>query len=348
MTGWLPAHRKAILIICLALAVPAIVAAGVLATLRLIEPEPSMTSSPGGNVSVGISLSKSPALDEPVEVSVTVKARVPINGPVEAWLELPSTAAYINGQMWWKGELKEGRTHTFHATVAFVAGGAASLCGVARVASPDAVGGADIVADCEERVIPQRGENASYSQASYLMDGSSLLNQSGMPRMFVIRSRAGLEGLRRQGLVPSEMWGMWHGAVFPPRWSLFDNPSLEQWVVVALYDRERPTTGYHLAVRQVSEDYLPVSTSDGGFAYRPKAIILDVVATAPEPGWPVERRPVSPYLVMPAFPVRYFNDVSTIELVMRINDAEAGRYPLTKEASSTLTELSLPGEALLP
>jgi hypothetical protein len=141
---------------------------------------------------------------------------------------------------------------------------------------------------------------------------------------------------------------MWHGAVFPPRWSLFDNPSLEQWVVVALYDRERPTTGYHLAVRQVSEDYLPVSTSDGGFAYRPKAIILDVVATAPEPGWPVERRPVSPYLVMPAFPVRYFNDVSTIELVMRINDAEAGRYPLTKEASSTLTELSLPGEALLP
>ena len=315
------------------------------------------------NVDVRVELERAPALYEPVNVKVTVWTRREVYGPVEAWLELPPSAVFINGQMHWQGELAEGQTHTFETTIAFVVEGSSSVSAIARFASTPAKSpGADTVGHSEGLFVTEEGgaprptgpalassalgssaQNYNPSYTPY--DGSVLLNKSASPRVMVVHNRSGLAELRRQGLVPADLWGGWQGKSHTARAGVLDGEWDNVGVLVFLYDRQRPTTGYHFAFLRPEYElrlgYEPIKPVPVGTPRPtgPRPVFLNILSTAPKPDWAVEQREVSPYQVRL---ISYPFEGRANELVVQVNGEEVGRYTVDRAATSpSFKELTL-------
>jgi hypothetical protein len=309
--------------------------------------------------SVRLELEKAPALNEPVKVTVTVTANKPINGEIEAFLDLPSPAVFINGQTWWRGALAQGQTHKFFATIAFVAEGQSSLAAIARFPYPGTIYGIDSASWGEWLLVTKIGgqlrprwtsDVPSYSSPDDgLVDGSTLVNTGDTPRLLVVGEREGLEELRRASLVPAELRGKWVGRFVGDRVSVFDDPHFANGAKVVLYDRKRPTTGYHMAVLRMWTGKAGVDMAGGVQVPGRPVVTLDIIATAPQPGWPVEHRDVSPYEVL-SVSYSLFGQDGTLDLVVRVNGQIVSRYTLTRgEGTPLLRELQLPSlEGVLP
>lgn len=327
------------------------------------------------DVDVSLELDSTPALYEPVKVTVTVKAKAPDLSPVEVWLELPSSAVFINGQMRWKGDLLEGQTHQFNATIAFVRENSASLTAIARFPLPstvdyietEGVGTRVWVTETGDTPRPpdppdaaRVGQSSSFTSFDYPMDGSALLNLADKPRLFVLHDKSGFSGLDAEGLVPAEPWGRRRGRVFDAP-GVLDSDFGENGVMVALSDRQRPTTGYHFAILRAWGGSAAKQTLGEPTAFRKgeepppgiESVILDIVSTAPRDDWPVEERPVSPYVVsfLSFPPAADSTRAEEIQLVFRVNGEiiDSQTVSLTGNGQS-LTELTIPSfeEASIP
>lgn len=331
---------------------------------------PGASTQAATDVEVFLELAKAPALYEPVEVTVTVTAKKPDRSPVEVWLELPTTAAFINGQMSWRGELPEGKTHQFSATIAFVAEGVSHLSAHARFNHPQSIYGIDEVGYGEWLRVTEGGgelrptkgaDEPGYMPPRQPLDGSTLVNLADKPRLLVIQRDSGLDELKGEGLVPADPWGQWHGNIYYPT-GILDRDFEDNGVMVALFDRRRPTTGYHFAVLRVRMGADPKEPSGQPLvAVRigeepPPGItpvILDIIATAPRADWPVENRPVSPYEVFYlSFPLTAESTrADVMELFVRVNGEIIGSETVTRDGNSqSLTELELSAfnEAQIP
>ena len=111
------------------------------------------TSPGGGYVDVRVEFERAPDLYEPVEVTVSVTPKRPINGPIEAWLSLTPKAIFINGEMSWIGEFEVGQTHKFSATIAYVSPAASILTATARYPKPDVFSSVELAVGHTRRVL---------------------------------------------------------------------------------------------------------------------------------------------------------------------------------------------------
>jgi hypothetical protein len=272
-----------------------------------------------------------------------------VPGAIEAWLELPPSVAFINGQMHWKGNLLEGQTSQFNTTIAFVTEGISSLSAFARFPKPTAVYGMMIQDDATwlrvtesggELEAAKRADEPSYPAISHLpLDGSALLNTENSPQVFIVYDKSGLDELQKLNLTPDEPWGPWHGKVYGFT-GVSDLEFENKGVLIALYDRQRPTTGYHFAVlRQqggtIAKQMLGEETSESW------PVILDIVATAPKAGWPVESRPSSPY-ELHLVPYRDYSPDGSMDVVLRVNGEVINRFTVVPgQSSSHLVKLTL-------
>ncbi|GEM_PF-5765057 len=310
-----------------------------------------------------------PGLYEPKEVDVSVRACEPIAGELEAWLELPPTAAFIKGQTGWRGHLEQGETYHFKATVAFIATGISGLR--AWVRYPWGAGRMRTNGDGAQTWVrvtqgehspppgstprpvplflvspePRNPSDLSWiaevstftPPVNFFLDGSSLLNREPRPRAFLIYDREGLNELVRAGLVPDDLWGRWLLEAGHLN-AVLKGDQFRGGAILALYDRNRPTTGYAFAVLRDKSAWLGSNT-----------LVLDIVSTSPFAPWPVEQREVSPYELR-LIPYGLNGPETELKwLVLRANGEVLGHYALNPGHAS-LEELPLPPfqEAALP
>lgn len=304
-------------------------------------------ASPGGGagaqgvtepdpLQVRIEFSKAVALYDPVEVKVTLKGSekfLPVKGDVTAAIELPPSAAYINGQLRWEGQIAPGESKQFTATIAFVAEGHSSVRGRGFISYVDPATNETRQAGDSRYASMQAtlsggqlnppgvsGGAASYNpQEMSVLDGSSLASQRTEPLVFVSNSTGASDFIRGQGI----------GGIR----GVFGDTLL----TVAVFDKMRPTTGYHLAIlypkfggeAQSLPQYTEITEADT------TPVIIEIVATAPRPDWPVERRPVSPFhvLVVPWWDEQR----SPLTLIFRIN----GEIVATKRAPVSSNEVGI-------
>lgn len=355
-------HRKALAAIVAAAAVTASVLVACGKDGSILSGVPGAGTQAATDVEVFLELAKAPALYEPVEVTVTVTAKKPDRSPVEVWLELPPTAAFINGQMWWRGDLPEGQSHQFKATVAFVVEEGAALAANAVFSKPEALLGTDSVRHRTSVWVTEGGGEAkppgpsaptatrgarSYGPARHPLDGSTLLNATDKPRLFVVQRNSGLDELQKLGLVPDDPSGRWRGKVFDFT-GILDTDFEEIGVIIALYDRQRPTTGYHIAVMGEAGGFRARQMLGQQTVFRvgeqpptgPEPVILDILATAPRPDWPVETRAVSPYQLRL---ISYRSSQGATQIFLRVNGGDVGSVIVDPTGvTPALTEVSLP------
>jgi hypothetical protein len=123
-------------------------------------------------------------------------------------------------------------------------------------------------------------------------------------------------------------------------------------VIIALYDRKRPTTGYHFAIQRRwggFDVYCMLGQKCVFYGNekppeRPPPILLDVVSTAPRPDWPVESRAVSAY-DMRYIPYGDFYPDGTLDVVVRVNGEVVGSYTLA-QGLGALPPMELPLPAI--
>ena len=279
-------------------------------------------------------------------MTVTIKADEALEGPVKAWLKLPPTAAFINGQTQWEGTIENGDTAEFKATVAFVAEGFSNVGAWATV--PDTGKVNDIYVNGNSmslRVDREGGElNAvyindapSYAPPEFTPSGGDVLvNAQDSPRAFVIRGNEAMSQIQQLALVPANPSGTWIGKTYLTT-GILDRTLDDDNLLFALYDQQRPTTGYHLAVLHIWSGYA-ANQLLGEFPREHPAVILDVIATSPRPDWPVENRPVSPY-TLNFIPEPF---VGVIDVFLWINGEEVGRYTFDKAAPAFVDFNELP------
>lgn len=324
-------------------------------------------------VEVFVRLDKAPALNEPVGVTVSVRASDRYSGPVEAWLQLPPSAAFINGDMFWIGELASSESYDFRATVAFVLEGRSTVSALARFDAPaEKIWDTDVsgfgtwleVTEAGGVLTPpgSPGPDNTLSYSPYTgfpIDGSLLLNTSDSPIVFLVTAKEGFDQLRNQRLVPAEIPPTWKGYPQDQVGVLERDYEDGSGMILAVYDRLRPTTGYHLAVirqtsgyaaRQMLGEQAVVGASEE-FPERPPLVILDIISIAPKSDWPVERRPTSPYHLFPV-PNWGFGTTNETDLVLRVNGEIMSREIVVMGSSSSqeVTRLDAPklNEVILP
>jgi hypothetical protein len=323
---------------------------------------------PATKLEVAVALERAPALFQPVGVTVTVRGarHLPGIGDVEAWMTFPPTVAFINGTTRWRGKLGPLETRTFAATVAFVAEGTSSISAEAFYKYTDPAtqrgeigagsGSQGLWVDATGGQLNAVSREPSYVPIpNYPRDGSVLLNATQRPRVLLITDPSGWYEVAKLGLPPADPWGPW-------RYSVGSHPSpVGTGMGLVLIDQQRPTTGYHLAIlRPWSDNSARQIIIDGGVgdpervtidprklaAYQgPSPVLLDLIATAPRPDWPVETRPVSPYQVtlvpIPDEDPRDSRPDQIVEFVVRVNGQVVGRQTVVRGPQSALVELPL-------
>ncbi|MCH7786240.1 MAG: hypothetical protein IIC22_01910 [Chloroflexi bacterium] len=335
---------------------------------------------------VRVEFERAPDLYEPVEVTVSVTPRRPINGPIEAWLSLTPKAVFINGEMSWTGELEVGQTHKFSATIAYVSPASSVLTATARYPKPDVFSGVELAVGHTRRVLVNEegggfenigvsrgvpdatvprgsseslnGERVSYNTASSFTveDGRYLLNQTDSPRMIMVQSPAGLEKLRLQGLLPPDSDSRLRGPLAPgspyPVGVLdWTDEQFSNGVLMFLYDRIRPTTGYRLSV---------IKSWSGTEARRvlgekaawygdekpppgPGPRVMEFETSLPGADWPVENRPVSSFMMW-YLPNSNFGSDGTLDFSVISNGEILSRFDIVRDPASRdmIVELPLP------
>ncbi|MCH7745996.1 MAG: hypothetical protein IIC84_07990 [Chloroflexi bacterium] len=338
---------------------------------------------------VRVEFERAPDLYEPVEVTVSITPRRPINGPIEAWLSLTSKAVFINGEMSWTGELEVGQTHKFSATIAYVSPAASILTATARYPRSDKVTGVDFAAGNTRTVLVNEeggefevfgvargeplapapigssesisGERVSTGTASSatIQDGRYLLNKAGVPRMIMVQSPAGLEKMRAQGLLPPDSDSRLRGESEPGSvgglggrldWT---EEQFADRVLIFLYDRKRPTTGYHLSVINTWAGYgarlllgeKTVFAIDDPNKPPPGTgrTLMELETTSPRADWPVETRPVSSF-VMWFINKTEFGPDGKLDFSLISNGEVLSRFDIVRDSASRdmIVELPLP------
>ena len=344
------------------------------------------TSPGGGFVDVRVEFERAPDLYEPVEVTVSVTPKRPINGPIEAWLSLTPKAVFINGEMSWAGELEVGQTHRFRATIAYVSPASSVLTATARYPESDNVNGMDFAEGNTRRVLVNKeggefevigvargaptavaaqglGDPLSrervlrYTATSFTVeDGRYLLNQAATPRMIMVQSPAGLEKLRQQGLLPidsdSRLRGpLAPGSPYPVGVLDWTDEQFSDGILIFVYDRIRPTTGYRLSV---------IKSWSGTEARRvlgekaawyggeqpppgPGPRVMEFETSLPGVDWPVENRPVSSFMMW-YLPNSNFGSDGTLDFSVISNGEILSRFDIVRDPASRdmIVDLPLP------
>jgi hypothetical protein len=280
-------------------------------------------------VDVEIEMKEEAKPNEPVDVVVSVTPCRPPDGPTEAWLMLPPSATFLDGDLEWKGMLKEEETARFEATIAFIKDGDSTVEAGAAYPYLDLMDGTARGGGSARIAVHSPGQIVFSHQPSHrhLLRGDMLLNQETRPRAFLIYDESGLTALREMGLIPEEPSGGWtlsHNSVMT---TLF-----EQGPLLALYDRIRPTTGYALSILNVEPH------ADTG------KYVLDIIATSPSPRWRVEQRETSPVEIrqLPRLVYGQWGDRLLERIVFRVNRQDVAEYEVEWANRPSLQELTLP------
>jgi hypothetical protein len=160
-----------------------------------------------------------------------------------------------------------------------------------------------------------------------------------------------------QGLLPSEPWGRWHGLFGYQDKGILESEFKGTHIYLVFFDRQRPTTGYHLAItRRTSGTGALLELGERTDWNSPEEVpesypvLLDILATAPRDNWNIEHRAVSPYQV---FAIGYgsFDSNGVLDLAIRVNGELVFRRDISRdELTDAVVELPLPEirEAALP
>ena len=158
------------------------------------------------------------------------------------------------------------------------------------------------------------GHSWYYNTASSFTveDGRYLLNQTDSPRMIMVQSLAGLEKLRVQGLLPPDSDSRMRGPRGPDASSPvgvldWTDEQFADGVLIFLYDRKRPTTGYRLSVKNAWGGYEALLLLGEKAAWYsddpdrpppgPGPMVMEFETSLPRVDWPVENQPVSSFMM---------------------------------------------------
>ncbi len=217
------------------------------------------------------------------------------SGDMEAFINLPQSAVYLDGDQLYRGPVKAGEGKVLKMKAVFLEPGRWAISAEGRVFMGDNFRGPFVfgsflmaleVTASEARVFPLQvapfRANLSGTSTGYEGPRSDfeLLNKTDQQLFLVINDRDGINDLRSRGLAPARLWGKW-GPNFPfdgysPLYADFNNRFL-----VGVYDRQRTTTGYRAFIE--------------GLVIGPAALNVHVRFAQPAAGLPVVQKPVSPY-----------------------------------------------------
>jgi len=294
-----------------------------------------------GELEVGVKFDKRPNVNEPVEVTVSVKA-------VEStwWhaavveIALPPGAVYIRGLTSSRFEaLEEGNVHEFTAPVVFPKEGMWRVDAYAgQVWRPEGYpvptfqgSGSVLTAGSDEAKVP--------TYRPYLSPGSemNLVNEKETPRLIVIQSLADFGEMERAGMlrnVSLANWDMRRHKLFSRAGTFLTDEIRNERIYLMLVDAKRPTTGYRYS--------LDTWTLDGGELGN---LALNISTGEPRPEWQVQDRAVSAYQMVPLL-IRDFDLDGVLHIGVNINGKEAGSVALAHDGLQGITLASsraLPG-----
>jgi hypothetical protein len=333
----------------------------------LVPCTPLGTAEP---ITIRAAFERAVATFEPVKLSVSVTghaSRLEAPAQVFASVALPPSMVFINGVLRWDGTVAPGETRAFESTVAIVLEGDSNVFLTASYSYKDSLGNQRsggvgdstriraTAAGGELNPAPKPQVIRAYSPTDGAHEDDVLLNRGQQPRLIVFprrdRGRA-YSVLESLGLAPP-----WE----PPIQTSGEPPQVKEAVptratptarevstygrvvaqffrdddasVVALYDRRRPTTGFHIALVSVNSGAHALDIVGRALQPDDNVYVVDYVATGPRPNWPVEVREVSPYSV---YPLGWAPGERFKELVFRINNEIVGRHLVYREPNGLL------------
>ncbi len=249
-------------------------------------------------VPITATISKAPKLWEPVTVTCALANRTPFRYlRVEAWIDLvedpiPPQPVYLDGDVYWEGQLNPGDTATFAAQLAFVKEGIGSArCRVRYLEE----GGVQAVETASQTSAFRVGQDSgAFTDAwntqivynaptnAYPSGGRPLVENSPFvpttvkePLLLIINSEEELQQTVKQGLFPLEGKFEWR-KVFETNFGTH--------FLIAVYGPTGPTAGYGA---DFHEGWLKGNT-----------VILDISFVAPPEGLDAVKRPSTPFVVL--------------------------------------------------
>ena len=280
----------------------------------------------------------SPSLYEPFDLAARIDTKGDLQGPIEAWFELPPSVAYIDGHIRWSGTIEEDNSYELRATLAFVAEGRSHLRARIRFPNPDTIDGSATEGDGIVIGVTSNGSEEfpdndpgvrsfvpGVDAAFYPDRGGPELDGYQVDLLPNVMSARALsdEGLAD---VPDVMLQTIesHGGVF----------------AIVLRGPVEDTTGHHFAILNTTSGYA-AQQEIGREPSKNKLLLINAIALGPSNKWPVRQSQVSPTYVK-YFSYSLMDEKDGLDIVVRVNDEEVGSYSFQRDELLDAATMELP------